>query len=133
MLNLIIIGKANFGLLIDFPARRLYWSDLKLRTVSTVLLDGARLRREIRKLHPKEGKPFKIEVFESHVYLTTFQYNRVFKVDKFGRGGMTKVRLFMLNSFWFTLDRLSETILKLWDIAACLEVCHFAQIFMFSH
>merc|ERR1719188_2860115 len=79
------------SLAIDFPARRLYWSDLKLRTVSTVLLDGARLRKEIRKLHPKEGKPFKIEVFESHIYLTTFQYNRVFKVDKFGRGGMTKV------------------------------------------
>ena len=57
------------------------------------MLDGARLRKEIRKLHPKEGKPFKIEVFESHVYLTTFQYNRVFKIDKFGRGGMTKVRV----------------------------------------
>ena len=63
-----------------------------------MLLDGARLRKEIRKLHPKEGKPFKIEVFESHVYLTTFQYNRVFKIDKFGRGGMTKVRACCLVS-----------------------------------
>ena len=82
---------------IDFPARRLYWSDLKLRTVTTVLLDGARLRKEVRKLHPKEGKPFKIDVFESHVYLTTFQYNRVFKIDKFGRGGMTKVGVSSLS------------------------------------
>ena len=103
MLNLIIIRKDDFGLLIDFPARRLYWSDLKLRTVSTVLLDGARLRKEVRKLHPKEGKPFKIEVFESHLYLTTFQYNRVFKVDKFGRGGMTKVREAIC--FWLSCSR----------------------------
>ena len=34
------------SLAVDYPARRLYWSDLKLRTVNTVLLDGARLRKQ---------------------------------------------------------------------------------------
>jgi hypothetical protein len=77
------------------------------------------LSDQVVKLHPREGRPHKLDVFENSVFFTTFQNNRVFKVgcitlmldyknvdndlsfllpkvDKFGRakgssGGLTKI------------------------------------------
>ena len=71
------------SLAIDYPNSRLYWTDLKVRSLDSVQLDGQK-RRLIRKFHPKEGKPNKIDVFESSVYFSTYQHNRLMKMDKFG-------------------------------------------------
>ncbi len=73
-----------------FSFRRLYWTDLKLRTIESLHLEG-RLRKTVKKFHPKEGKPDRIDVFESFVYFTTHQHHRVMKMNKFGRGNVTEV------------------------------------------
>ena len=71
------------SLAIDYPARRLYWADMKKRTIETIRLDGTE-RREILKLDSKTGKPFQLDVFEDTVYFTTFQFNQVWRISKFG-------------------------------------------------
>jgi len=78
------------SLAIDFPARRLYWTDLKTRTVESIRLDGKN-RQLVVKLEPKLGKPFRIEVFEDWVYFTTYRINRIVKLNKFGKGNLTEV------------------------------------------
>ena len=78
------------ALAIDYPARRLYWTDLKSRTIESVRLDG-QMRKEITKVSPKLGKPFKIEVFEDIIYFTTFRINKILKMNKFGKGDVSTV------------------------------------------
>jgi hypothetical protein len=34
------------SLAIDHAAKRIYWTDLKMRTVNSALMDGARLRKQ---------------------------------------------------------------------------------------
>ena len=64
---------------------RLYWTDLKARTIDSINLDGKK-RKLIRQFHPKEGKPYKLDVFENNVYFTTYQHNKILKMNKFGIG-----------------------------------------------
>ena len=78
------------SLAIDYPNARLYWSDLKARTIDSVGLD-AKLRKSIRKFHVKEGRPDKIDVFENYVYFTSFQHNKIYKLNKFGRGNISEI------------------------------------------
>jgi low-density lipoprotein receptor-related protein 1 (alpha-2-macroglobulin receptor) len=78
------------SLAIDYPNGRLYWTDLKARTIDSVALDGS-LRKLVRKFHPKEGRPNKLDVFENFVYFSTYQHNKILKMNKFGRGNMTEI------------------------------------------
>jgi integrin beta 2 len=74
----------------DYPARRLYWTDLKTRSIESIELSGMR-RKKVKQFHPKEGKPHKLEIFEGTVYFSTFQHNRIMKLNKFGRGNVTEI------------------------------------------
>ena len=78
------------SLAIDYPNARLYWSDLKSRVIDSIGLNGS-LRKVIRKFHPKEGKPHHLDVFENYVYFSTFQHNKIYKLNKFGRGNLTEI------------------------------------------
>ena len=78
------------ALSIDYPARRLYWTDMKRKTIETVQLNGHQ-RKLISYVEPKLGKPFKLEIFEDSVYFTTFKINRVLKINKFGKGNITEI------------------------------------------
>ena len=78
------------SLAIDYPARRLYWTDMKKRTIETVRLDGSE-RMQIVKLEPKMGKPFKLDVFEDTVFFTTFQFNKILRINKFGNGSYMNI------------------------------------------
>ena len=75
---------------IDYPNGRLYWSDLKARVIDSIGLDG-KLRKVIHKFHPKEGKPHRLDIFENFIYFSTFQHNKIYKLNKFGRGNMTEI------------------------------------------
>ena len=78
------------SLSVDYPARRLYWTDLKAKTIETIQIDG-RYRKLVTKLEPKLGKPHKLEVFEDFLYFTTFKINKILKMNKFGRGNVTEI------------------------------------------
>ena len=78
------------SLALDYPNRRLYWTDLKLRTIDSVDLEGKN-RKLIRKFHPKEGKPYKLDVFENYVYFSTYQHNKILKINKFGDGNVSEI------------------------------------------
>lgn len=78
------------ALAIDYPARRLYWTDLKSRTIESVRLDG-KSRNVIVTVEPKLGKPYRIEVFEDTVYFTTYRINKILKLNKFGKGNISIV------------------------------------------
>ena len=43
------------SLAIDYPNSRLYWTDLKLRTIDSILLNGSQ-RKLVKKFHPKVKK-----------------------------------------------------------------------------
>ena len=79
------------GLAIDYPSSRLYWTDLKLRSIESARLDDGLLRKTIRQFKPKEARPHRLDVFEDNVYFTTYQHNRIMKVNKFGKGNLTEV------------------------------------------
>ena len=78
------------SLSLDYPARRLYWTDLKTKTIETVQIDG-RYRKLVTRLEPKLGKPYKIEVFEDFIYFSTFRINKILKMNKFGRGNISEI------------------------------------------
>ena len=88
----LVEGKIQWpsALSIDYPARRLYWTDLKTKRIESIRLDG-RQRKLILQLEPKLGKPYKLEVFEDFVYFTTFRINKIMKVNKFGKGNVTEI------------------------------------------
>ena len=78
------------SLSLDYPARRLYWTDLKAKTIETIQIDG-RYRKLVTRLEPKLGKPHKIEVFEDVIYFTTFKINKILKMNKFGKGNISEI------------------------------------------
>ncbi|XP_069676734.1 low-density lipoprotein receptor-related protein 1 isoform X1 [Periplaneta americana] len=75
------------GLAIDYPARRLYWTDPKAYTVESVDLNGQ--DRQLIKRFPHREKPYKVEVFEDSLYVSTYQTNNIIKLNKFGHGNLT--------------------------------------------
>ena len=79
------------GLAIDYPSSRLYWTDLKLRSIESARLDDGLLRKTIKKFTPKEPRPHRLDIFEDDVYFTTYQHNRILKINKFGKGNLTEV------------------------------------------
>ncbi|CAG7828356.1 unnamed protein product [Allacma fusca] len=78
------------GITIDYPAKRLYWTDVKSLSVETTTLDG-KDRQLIKKFSGTDIKPYKIDVFEDTLFITTYQSNRIIKMDKFGRTDITYI------------------------------------------
>ncbi|XP_054720384.1 low-density lipoprotein receptor-related protein 1-like [Uloborus diversus] len=76
------------GIAIDYPAKRIYWADPKTSRVESVNMDG-RHRHLIKAFQSSEEKPFKLDVFEDYVYITTIPSNAVIRLDKFGNGNIT--------------------------------------------
>jgi len=80
------------GLAIDYPSRprRLYWCDVKSHSIESATLDG-KDRRVIRRFVGGEIRPYHIDIFEDTLYITTFQSNRILKLNKFGKGNHTDI------------------------------------------
>lgn len=76
------------GLAIDYGARRLYWTDPKASTIESIDLEGKH-RHMVKSFTNQQEKPYKIEVFEDSVYVSTFHNNAIFKMNKFGEGNVT--------------------------------------------
>ncbi|KAJ8961610.1 hypothetical protein NQ314_005912 [Rhamnusium bicolor] len=72
------------GLAIDHPTNRLYWADPKTMMVECVLFDGS--DRRVIKHFDKDVKPFKIEVFEDNIFVSTYHRHDVLRLNKFGKG-----------------------------------------------
>ncbi|XP_047739334.1 low-density lipoprotein receptor-related protein 1 [Hyalella azteca] len=71
------------GLAIDYPAKRLYWTDLKLRAIFTTKLDGSD-KHLVKTLAVGYDHPNKLSVFEDFVYVSMSRGHRVYRVHKFG-------------------------------------------------
>ena len=79
------------GLAIDYPSSRLYWTDLKLKKIESARLEDGLVRKTIKTFNPKEPRPYRLDVFEDDVYFTTYQHNRIMKINKFGNGVPSEV------------------------------------------
>lgn len=74
------------GLAIDYyMENRIYWCDEKMNLIETIKPDGTD-RRKIR--HNLMLNPYKIDIFESHIYWLLRSTGTVGRVDKFGRGAV---------------------------------------------
>lgn len=72
------------GLALDYEAGRLYFSDPKLSLIECVRIDGSD-RQRIYSLVTWRLKPIRLDVFEDHLYVSTFPNHQIFKLEKFGR------------------------------------------------
>jgi low density lipoprotein-related protein 2 len=76
------------GLAVDLFMSRLYWCDQRYNFIESIKFDGTdRARTD----HSAMLNPFKIDIFENHVYWLSKERGDVNKVDKFGRGGLIKL------------------------------------------
>ena len=74
------------GLTIDFyKNNRIFWCDQKNDFIESMNSDGS---DRVRIHHAGLSKPYKLDVFENHVYFMSKELGSVNKVDKFGRGGL---------------------------------------------
>ena len=74
------------GLAIDYyMGNRIYWCDEKMSLIETIKPDGTD-RRQIR--HNLMHSPYKIDIFESHIYWLLRETGGVGRMDKFGRGAV---------------------------------------------
>ncbi|XP_060522093.1 prolow-density lipoprotein receptor-related protein 1 isoform X3 [Cylas formicarius] len=73
------------GLAVDYPARRIYWSDHISMMVESITFDG-KDRRVIRNFN-KSLKPFKLEIFEDNLFISTYKHD-VIRLNKFGTGNI---------------------------------------------
>ncbi len=91
--NIRIVVNTNLasptGLTIDFHMNnRLFWCDQKYNFIESIKYDGTdRVRIE----HAGLLNPFRIDIFENHVYWLSKEHGSVNKIDKFGRGGLIKM------------------------------------------
>ena len=77
------------GLAIDyFMNNRLFWSDSKTGIIESVHFDGS---DRVKISHVSMKDTFKIDVFENHVYWLSRDAGSINKLDKFGRGAVTKL------------------------------------------
>lgn len=74
------------GITVDHAAGRIYWADHKTKTVETADLHGHH-RHIVREFTPGES-PYRIDVFEDNLYMSTFPTNAIIRLNKFGRGNV---------------------------------------------
>ncbi|KAL1502195.1 hypothetical protein ABEB36_007373 [Hypothenemus hampei] len=81
------------GLAIDYPTKRLYWCDPKAATVESIEFDG-KSRHLIKRFNSSSGiRPFKLEVFEDNLFITTYRKHDVIRINKFGIGDVVHLAL----------------------------------------
>ncbi|KAH1001198.1 hypothetical protein HUJ04_013441 [Dendroctonus ponderosae] len=74
------------SLAIDYPTKRLYWCDPKSSKVESVRFDGKN-RQVVKTFDAASGiRPYKLEVFEDSLFITTYQKHDVIRMNKFGTG-----------------------------------------------
>ncbi|KAK9679907.1 Low-density lipoprotein receptor repeat class B [Popillia japonica] len=71
------------GLAIDYPKQRLYWADPKARIIASINFNGT--AKHITHQFNSDIQPYKIEVFEDYLYVTTQYTHNVFRLHKFGQ------------------------------------------------
>ncbi len=77
------------GLAIDFHKNgRLYWCDQKNNFIESINYDGS---DRIRIYHNGLDRPYRIDLFASHIYWLSQDLGSVNKIDKFGRGGLVNL------------------------------------------
>ncbi|XP_023125210.2 low-density lipoprotein receptor-related protein 1 isoform X1 [Amphiprion ocellaris] len=76
------------GLAVDYFNERLYWADAKLSVIGSVRLDGSDPVIAVSGIKNNLLHPFSIDIFEDYIYGVTYINNFVFRVNKFGKGGM---------------------------------------------
>lgn len=77
------------GIAVDYQMNgRLYWCDEKTSSIETVKIDGS--DRHIFH-HNLLHNPYRLDIFENHIYWLTRMDGSVSKVDKFGRGAVTRL------------------------------------------
>ncbi|KAF7273554.1 hypothetical protein GWI33_013751, partial [Rhynchophorus ferrugineus] len=72
------------GLTIDYATKRLYWCDSKMLKIETVNYEGK--DRQLVWHFLNDIKPYKLEVFEHNLFVSTYQKHDVLRLDKFGKG-----------------------------------------------
>ncbi|GAB1610066.1 low-density lipoprotein receptor-related protein 1B-like isoform X1 [Argonauta hians] len=70
------------GLAVDIPNRRLYWADVRTKTIGTVEIDGKHQKQVAKFIHVAGG-PYKLDVFENSIYVVMSEKMNVIKLDKF--------------------------------------------------
>ena len=80
------------GLAVDLPAKRLYWADTKQRTINAINFDGTQRSLVLgRNSDPQVDYPYLIAIFEDSLYGITWKSKILFKINKFGKGGVTVI------------------------------------------
>ncbi|OTF72252.1 hypothetical protein BLA29_001415, partial [Euroglyphus maynei] len=78
------------GLALDFEAGRLYYTDPKTSIIETIRIDGGD-RRLIYSLHRFQHKPYRIDVWEDYLYVSTLPNHQILKLNKFGNHNFTSL------------------------------------------
>ena len=87
------------GLALDLPAKRLYWADTKQRTISAINIDGSgRTVVFSRQNSSLIDQPFTIDVFEDFIYGITWKSKILYKMNKFGKGGVQIIQRLLHTS-----------------------------------
>ncbi|XP_065051806.1 prolow-density lipoprotein receptor-related protein 1-like isoform X1 [Rhopilema esculentum] len=87
------------GLALDLPAKRLYWADTKQRTISAINIDGSgRTVVFSRQNSSLIDHPFTIDVFEDYIYGITWKSKILYKMNKFGKGGVQIIQRLLHTS-----------------------------------
>ncbi|XP_037511191.1 low-density lipoprotein receptor-related protein 1 [Rhipicephalus sanguineus] len=79
------------GIAVDHAAGRIYWADRKASLVETANFDG-KLRHIVYNrtshdtAHAHDESPYRVDVFEDNLYISTFPSNAILRVSKFGGG-----------------------------------------------
>jgi sugar lactone lactonase YvrE len=109
------------GISVDYPTSRLYYVDTKLRTLESVDSNGEN-RVMIKKF---DQRPYRIEIFEDLAYVSMYQNDSLYKLDKHGRG---ETRLLVQGN----KNRISDILIvqekkqdrDLWNPCAGGSTCH---------
>lgn len=74
------------SLAVDYATKRLYWCDPKTSTIESVDFDGK--NRHVIKHFDNTStiRPYKLEVFEDNLFVSTYHKHDVIRMNKFGVG-----------------------------------------------
>ncbi|XP_021948531.2 low-density lipoprotein receptor-related protein 1 isoform X4 [Folsomia candida] len=78
------------GLAIDYPAQRLYFTDMRSLTIESTTLEG-KDRQIVKRFPPGWLKPFKLDVFEDTLYFTNYTSNKILRLNKFGKNNVSDI------------------------------------------
>ncbi|KAB0803781.1 hypothetical protein PPYR_00751 [Photinus pyralis] len=111
------------GLALDHAAQRIYWADPKALTIESVRLDGG--DRHVVKVFTQEERPYKLEVFEDNLFVSTYHTHNVLRLDKFGRGNISHLAqgLPRLSHILIVQEHRQERLIA----NRCQDFCHTSE------